>query len=268
MDFSKPKKPVQDHFKKQKDPLFVASMEKAIRVMEAFKHADQGDMSLSEIVAKTGLDKSAAQRFLHTWQTLGYLEKNLTTKRFRLTAKNLNLSYEYLRANKLIEIATPHMVEARNRTKHTFNLSVLDDIDIVYVVRVPNHLQVLKATLLGRRLTAVFTSGGRAILSRLPDGTVADIIERSPLVARTPFTITDPVKIMHEIEQARRKGYAIAAQESLIGEIAVAVPVVNASGEPIAALHIPTNINQWPHKRVVDQLVPIALETAHAISPQ
>lgn len=55
--------------------LFVQSVEKAMNVLSAFHHSD-GPLTLSEIAARAGLDRSAAQRMVHTLRTLGYIERD------------------------------------------------------------------------------------------------------------------------------------------------------------------------------------------------
>ena len=260
------KNPEKSSSPKTRDPLFISSLEKALLVLNAFKGAEQY-MGQSEIISRTGLHKSAVQRFLHTWEALGYIKRDEASKRYLLTGKVMDLSYEYLRMNPLIEIATPHLLEARNRTNYSFNLSVIDGADTIYLVRMPNHLRAYKATLPGRRLPAALTSGGRAMMSRMSDERIEDILTKSDLVPHTPFTITDKAKIKAEIEKGRNQGYCITVQEFLIGEIAVAAPVVNSLGQPVAAVHIPASISDWPYKRVAEELAPIVMDTARSITP-
>jgi DNA-binding IclR family transcriptional regulator len=62
------------------DPLFVHSLQRALMVLEAFDSTAR-NLSLSDLSRKTGLNKSAVQRFLFTWEALGYLEKDTDTKR-------------------------------------------------------------------------------------------------------------------------------------------------------------------------------------------
>ena len=52
--------------------LFVQSLARGMSVLEAFRDAD-GALSLGQIATRTGLTRSAAQRLVHTFRTLGYL---------------------------------------------------------------------------------------------------------------------------------------------------------------------------------------------------
>ena len=68
-----PPKPI--NFQAEDDRLFVRSAAKAMQVLSAFHHAS-GPLSLSEIASRAGIDRSAAQRLVHTLMTLGGTSKN------------------------------------------------------------------------------------------------------------------------------------------------------------------------------------------------
>lgn len=73
-----------------KSKLFVPSFEKGLRILETIGRADHS-LSLVEIVQRSGIHKSAAQRFTFTLAALGYLEKNPSTRRYGLGAKVVEL---------------------------------------------------------------------------------------------------------------------------------------------------------------------------------
>lgn len=133
------------------DPLYVASVGKAFRVLEAFRHTIT-DLSLMEISDLTGLDKSTAQRFTHTLCQLGYLQRDDRTRRLRLGKPVLDLSFYYLRSNALIERATPALVELRNICGERANLSLYDDTTTIYVVRQQAKREYFDSSLIGRRV--------------------------------------------------------------------------------------------------------------------
>ena len=91
------------------DPLFVQSAEKAFRVLTAFSAA-RPTMSLSQLAVATGLEKSAAQRFAHTLERLGYLRKDAHTKHFELTTRTLAPAYRFTQSNPLMRRALPYLV--------------------------------------------------------------------------------------------------------------------------------------------------------------
>ena len=79
------------------------------------------------------------------------------------------------------------------------------DIDVIYASRVDRREFYHLSGHIGERQPAYCTSGGRAILSQLPNDVVIDILERSDRRKITPKTITDIDMILKELEIAREK---------------------------------------------------------------
>jgi len=247
------------------DPLHVASVAKAFRVLEAFSHTIS-DLSLMELAEHTGLDKSATQRFAHTLWQLGYLEKDEKTRRFRLGKPVLDLSFYYLRSNALIELATPALLDLRNACGERANLSLYDDTTTIYVIRQQTKREYFDGSLIGRRVPVFCTAGGRSILAQLPADEAADVIARSERKPRTPKTITEPALIMERIREAAERGYGLAVEETVLGEITIGAAVTDAAGRPIAAVHIAASTSDWSTEAFRDRFAPFAIETAQALS--
>ena len=64
------------------------------------------------------------------------------------------------------------------------------------------------------------------------------MIESLVFQAFTPKTITSPEWFRSELDQIRKRGYAIDEEESVLGVRCLAAPVLNADREPIAAISI------------------------------
>jgi len=250
---------------KQDSPLFVSSLEKAVRVLEAF---DEGHrrLSLTDMVRITGLNKSAVQRFLYTWESLGYISKDEKTRQVKLSPKAMRLGYNFLRGERLVEVATPFLLEARERTGNSAYLGTLYDTSIIYLIRLPQRLLLFEGTLPGRSVPAF--CGGRAFLSCLEDSEVLDILNKSDRSAITPYTITDIDENIREIEKIREKGFCISMQEQLVGEIAVSAPVLGRDGKPCASVYISASLSEWSQEKAEAEIAPMVLETAGRISAQ
>jgi IclR family transcriptional regulator, pca regulon regulatory protein len=247
------------------DALNVASVAKAFRVLEAFGQTIS-DLSLMEIADITGLDKSATQRFSHTLWQLGYLEKDERTRRFRLGKPVLDLSFYYLRSNALIELATPALIDLRNSCGERANLSLYDKTTTIYVIRQQTKREYFDGSLVGRRIPVFCTAGGRAILSRLPAKEAADVISKSDLKPRTAKTVVDPSRIMEKVDEARQKGFGLAVEETVMGEITVGAAVTDAVGRPIAAVHIAASTSDWSPQSFEQRFAPLVVETAQSLS--
>jgi DNA-binding IclR family transcriptional regulator len=249
------------------DPLFVSSLDKAMRVLAAFRHGP-GDLSLSELAAATGLNKSAVQRFAHTFVELGYLTRDPRTRRLSTGVRLLDLAYAHLVRDRLAELAMPHLIALSRRLGRRVNLVEPDGPDIVYTVRLPAEHQSYSGLLIGRRLPMYCTSGGIAILSCLPEAEArAQVLaaDRHPI---GPRTLTNPDAIMARIEQARRDQVVIVVEGILKGEIAVSSPIRGPGGRAVGAVQVSAGFPAYDEARVRADLAPFALETARALTSE
>lgn len=248
------------------DPrLFVQAVDKAFRVLEAFAHRPQ-PLSLAEIAAATGMDRSGAQRMCHTLRHLGYLELDGLGRGHVPGLRLLDRSYDFLRMHPLVQRATPPLMELRRATQERVDLSLPDDLTIIYAVRLQSKRENFIATLVGRRLPAFCTSGGRAMLAQMDDARVADVLARSDRRRLTPKTITDLPALRRKIADARSAGYALALEERLLGEIVLAAAITDRGGRPIGAIHIAGSLSEWQPAAFQKRMAPLAIETAKALS--
>jgi len=223
-------------------------------------------MTLADIARACGLDRSATQRLVYTLEALGYLRRIPDTRNYGLTTKVLQLSYNYVRANELIDKASPYLLDISRTLGETTNLQELDGHEIVFVARFPGHHLVNIDIAVGSRLPAYFTASGTAILSRLPEEARRKILAQTRLEPITPCTETDPDALLERVRRAAAKGYAIIANETVFGDISVAAPVIDHRGLAVAAINIAVPTTRWTVERVEAQLASHVQVAATSIS--
>jgi len=246
-------------------PLYVGSLEKGFRVLAAFGD-DCAALGVTEIALRTGLDKSAAQRFSNTLHQLGFLEKDASTRRYRPARKLMELAFTFLRHSTLGAAAMPRLIEAGAVYQTTMNLAERDGTGMIYTVRIPHQKAAYVATVPGRRIPMYCTATGHAILSRLPADEAEDIVVRSLRDETIPDTMADPKEIMKAVRKTRRAGFATTFAQLLPREIGIAAPVVDYRGRPVGAVHIPAYTPAWTLSDARRKLGPLAIETADEIS--
>jgi DNA-binding IclR family transcriptional regulator len=105
------------------------------------------------------------------------------------------------------------------------------------------------------------TSVGKAILAFLPEERIADVIRRTRFERFTHRTIGSPEAFRAEIEKTKRRGYAVDDEELEEGLRCIAVPVLDAQRQPVAAVSI-----SGPSFRVTAQKLPsIATHLLHCV---
>ena len=164
--------------------LFNQSLEKGLAVLRSF-NARNRTMNLAEVAEAAGINKSSAQRMIHTLEALGYVSKHPQTKRFQLTPHVMEIGYNYLAADTLVDVANPFLAELAQTTGETTNLTEPVRGDMLYVARfvgpkfIPIHLPI------GSRIPMYCTASGRAYLSALEDDEVMTVLQASDLSSHT-----------------------------------------------------------------------------------
>lgn len=249
----------------ERSSLFVGSAEKTFRVLHAFDGPNR-QMTLADLAKASSLDRSAAQRIVHTLEALGYLARVPETRDYRLTTKVLQFSYNYIRANELIDKASPYLLDISRHLGETTNLHEIDGNEIVFVARFPGRHLFNVDIALGARLPALYTASGIAILSRLPEKQLKAVMARTPLERMTPYTETDQKKLLERVHQASRRGYSVIENETVLGDIAVAAPITDHDGTAVAAVNISVPTTRWTIERVETELVQHVQVAATSIS--
>ena len=249
----------------EQSPLFLGSAEKTFRVLHAFDGQSR-HMTMIDIARAADLDRSATQRVVHTLEVLGYLYRVPETRNYGLTSKVLQFSYNYIRANELIDKASPYLLDISRQLGETTNVQELDDHEIVFVARFPGRHLVNIDIVVGARLPAMFTASGIAMLSRLPEERVREVLSHTRLEPMTHFTELNPDKLLERIRTAARKGYAIIENETVLGDISVAAPITDHSGMAVAAINIAVPTTRWSVERVETELAKHVQVAATSIS--
>ena len=245
--------------------LFVGSLEKGLQILRVFDR-ERRSMGLSEIVEASGLDKSSVQRFTFTLHALGFLRKDEATRKYALSPRVLELGFSYLQTDSLLEYATPLLYEANRACGESLNITELLGTEVVYVARVPGRYVISVDIFLGMRVPAFACAPGRAILAFLDEPEAEAIITRSALRKFTPKTIASRTGLLRELKAVRALGYAVADEQCYLGEISIAAPVFNGQSHPIAALNVSVPNSRWSIDRAQQELAPLIMETARAIS--
>ncbi|MDB5848455.1 MAG: MarR family transcriptional regulator, partial [Rhodoferax sp.] len=103
-------------------------------------------------------------------------------------------------------------------------------------------------------------------LSRFSEEERLEVLQRTPMTAITPYTETDPGKLMARIRESADKGFAIVMNETVLGDISVAAPITDHRGMAVAAINISVPTTRWTAATAEKELVPHVQVAATSIS--
>lgn len=214
----------------------VQSLAKGFRVLEVFTATDT-EFTLSEIAKRTGLDPGTTFRMINTLISLGYLQRVDNTRRFRLSLKVLDLGFNAIARSGLRTLARPILSALVDEVVEAASLAALDGAEMVYLERVHAGLARMGVDVrIGTRLPAYYTAVGHAALAFLPRETVLRVLALRKPAKITPATPTTVAEIEECLDRVRKRGFAVADPEVILGLRVLAVPVLNIDGYSIAAV--------------------------------
>ena len=162
----------------------------------------------------------------------------------------------------LREVAAPHLQDIHAATRETVHFAVRDGNRALYLERISGNRSVRVVSHVGARLPLHTTGVGKVLLAHAPDVVVTEVLEQ--LTRETRYSVIEPSRLVRQLAEVRRRGYARTAEEMTLGTCSVAVPVLGPGGDVVAAVGIvvPSTHRNLP------RLVPALRVAAAAIGRQ
>ncbi|MDG5809199.1 IclR family transcriptional regulator [Streptomyces ossamyceticus] len=213
------------------------SVTRSLRILEAV--AQHQPVTVGELTKLFGLPKSTVQRTLVTLAEAGWLRANRKdTTRWEIGARVLAVRPAALQGSSLFAAAREPMVRLRDQVNETIHLSVPDALDgMVVVDRVDCAHAVRTFHTIGDLSPLHATAVGRAILAHLPKQDVEEFLAAG-LERFSDTTPVDPAELRAELGRIRTEGYAVNRNQFRPGVCAIAAPVLDEDGTPLASVAI------------------------------
>ncbi|MEV1133968.1 IclR family transcriptional regulator [Rhodococcus coprophilus] len=207
---------------------------KVVTVLHAFTADDHG-VSLAELGRRTGLAKGTLHRVVNDLMNVRLLEKDASG--YRLGGQMFELGMRASVERRLLEVAIPFMEDLYERTHETVHLGVPEGTEVVYVSKIGGHRPAPAPSRVGGRMPMYCTAIGKALLAFSSPALFADVVADG-LARKTPRTITAPGRFRAHIDRIAETGVAFEYEESAVGLVCVAAPVLVGDDDPVAAISV------------------------------
>jgi DNA-binding IclR family transcriptional regulator len=201
------------------------------------------------------MPKSTLLRLLSTLRSHNFVKQDGETKRFSLGLGLVALGKAAEKNFNLAQEVHPFLVELAEKTGETASLSTLEGDHAVYIDQVVSKSMIRGQPRIGLTIGLHCSSGGKMLLSGLPDERIEEFFTRNHLTKKTEKTITDPQRLRKEVQKIREQGYATDDEEVEEGGRCVAAPLRDKHGRIIAAISVmgpTTRIRQKDFPRLAE----------------
>jgi DNA-binding IclR family transcriptional regulator len=217
---------------------------RAAAVLRALEGRPEG-LSLAQIARQVGLARSTVQRIVAALASEDFVAEAQPGRGVRIGPGLARIAAS-LSAN-LVELLHPHLVALSEAVDETVDLSILSGGSAVFVDQIPGKQRLVALSAVGARFPLHCTANGKAILACFGNDDARGLIQRS-VVEHVDYPLTDPARLMREIEIVRRKSLAFDLGEHGSGVSAIGAAMRDAYGRPIA-VSVPAPSQRFALKR-------------------
>lgn len=228
----------------------VRAVDRALDILLCFSRQTP-ELSMTQIAEQIGIHKSTVHRLLATLEYKRFVQRDHETGMYRLGIRLLQMAYLTLEQNDLRRLVAPYMHRLGEQYQENIHLAVLDDKDVVYLSIIESTQRVKLAAAIGQRLPAYATASGKAILAYLPEKTVQGILNQG-MPQLTPYTLISPNSFFEDMHSIRERGFAISEQEFEDDINAIAAPIFDPEGHPIASIAVAGPAYRLNHDRMME----------------
>ncbi|WP_207914059.1 IclR family transcriptional regulator [Micromonospora sp. KC213] len=213
------------------------SVIRSLRVLEAV--AQHQPVSVSELAKLFDLPKSTMQRTLITLSEAGWLRASRGDRtRWEIGARVLAVRPAAFQGSSLFAAAREPMLRLRDAVDETIHLSVPDGLECMVVVdRVDSTQTVRTFYQIGETSPLHTTAVGHAVLAHFSADDINEVVTGS-LHHYGASTFTEPAQLRVALDHVRQVGYAVNRNQFRPDVCAIAAPILDRSGTPLAAVAI------------------------------
>ena len=240
------------------------SLLRGLMVLEAVAE-EPTEIGIRELSRVLGLNATIVHRLTRTLLERGYVEQNGETLRYGIGVRAFQIGNRYRAAASIGEAAHPVLSEVASTHELNCYLGVLDRGFVRYLLAIQSSGPIVIRGRPGTQTHVHSTALGKVLLAAESVAAARALLGKAALPRLTPKTEVSAEKLLAQLPEVRRAGYAVSDEENIPGVFAVGVPVRDRTAQVTAAISV-----ACPRYRGVEARVPemarIAARAAEAVS--
>ncbi|MDY0234714.1 MAG: IclR family transcriptional regulator [Gudongella sp.] len=232
-----------------KQKKIIGSVVKAFHIIDYISEEER-EQGATEISDALGYGVSATYHLLNTLKECNLITQNINTKKYQLSLKMWQLGMSAYRQNHISIALKPFLVDLKNKTGETSNLTVLDKNKIVYIAQEESDKLIKMFTQTGASAPLHCTAAGKIFLAYKSPEKRDEILKDYNLTYFTENTIIDKNQLLNELVKVSELGYGFDIEERDEDVSCVAAPIFGLHDEVIACLSISGPHNRFTNKNI------------------
>jgi len=210
------------------------ALEKGLDILELFAHEPAG-LTKSDVARRLNRTVSEIFRMLLCLEERGYIGRAEGDDRFRLSLKIFRMALEYPPTKRLVSEALPIMQEMVHKLNQSCHLGVLEGGQVVIVAQADSPVSPGFYVKAGSVVDLMHAATGHVILAHLPQ----EARKRAIDMWQQQTSNRLPKDLDEHLEKIQTQGYEERDSYQIRGVINITYPVLDESGNAVAALTVP-----------------------------
>lgn len=238
--------------------LTVRAVERALDILLCFR--DLEELTQTEIAQSVKLHKSTVYRLLTSLENKGFVVRDIKTDKYRLGFRIWELSLHLAKRDDLGLFLLPELERLRDRYGETISLYIQDGLERVRIQSVESQYAIRRVAPVGARMPLHVGASSKVLVA------FGEPLLRDDVIAVTEWaSMQEKQTYLQQLSETKRLGYATSVEERELGAAAVAVPLLDRTGQLVAALAVSGPANRLTIEKMTEQ-TPTLIESARRIS--
>ena len=244
------------------------------RAIEIFNFlADKGiAVGSNEIARQLGLPKSSVANICIELEQAGLLTRR--DSGYALGRRLVELGGHYLGTVDALREYYDLCASLPIISRESSRIAILDGTDVLYLGKYEGRQQIRLTANIGDRFPAVCTATGKALLALLPPGEAEQRYKEKPhaFVAMTEKSLSSVAQLTKELEETRKRGYAIDNEEATPGVVCFGIAATgfrgDASSLAVSATVLAQRLTPEFKQALISDLTALARGLSNPLAPQ
>jgi DNA-binding IclR family transcriptional regulator len=238
-----------------------SSSQTLVRGLDVIEAAADGTISLADLAAAVGLNRSTTHRLASALVDRQYLNF-LPREGYTLGPRLLELGFKAQQQKDLPRVARPYLEALAAATEDTIHLGVMDDGRALYLDKIPGRRRIEISSRVGERQPLRSTGLGKALLLDETEARWCERFDAEEAIARSALDRDEWLVRMRAYAAA---GHAFDLEENEDRIRCVAAPIRDVGGRVVGAISL-SSAAQYMDDRRMASLPQEVRATAEAIS--
>jgi DNA-binding IclR family transcriptional regulator len=213
-------------------------VQRAARLLRRIADGD-AVTNMARTARELDINRTTLLRLLHTLEAERLIEpRGADIPGWRVGRGLIAMAVHAFHSDDMVQAAIPVLARLAETLGLSTHLGQLDGQEVVYLVRRTPNLSFVSNIRVGSRLPAHASTMGRIILAHLPAEYVGRMYANTRLQAVTTHTPVTLAQLRATLDKDRAAGLAWSDEFFEAGISSVAAAILDASGQPVAALNV------------------------------